>query len=258
MFLVIIIMAMGVVLYYKDYSHKKEVTKLYNEIATQAETIEVQDGVYKKQSLVIANNSTLLSRLAGKNEESFEALKRLDDEISKKDEMILSLTKAKAVWKKDYEALVKATEEKVETAETQSTRTKISFEKNFGYISASGWTLTNPAEAYIRVAQNKPLTLVLALTQDKKSRWSTTVASSEDNVGVDIDISSVNPYMFDMKWYEKVSVDIGIQYAGGMFPYVGTSYALNNGIYFGAGVWGTQNAIGAYGSVGYSWTPFRR
>ena len=79
-------MVMGVVMYYKDTSHKREVTNLYNEIALQAETIEVQEGVFQKQVLVISNTEDLLEKLA---DEHGGALARLQDELNKKDEKIL-------------------------------------------------------------------------------------------------------------------------------------------------------------------------
>ena len=259
--LVIVIMVMGVVMYYKDTSHKKEVTKLYNEIATQAETIEVKEGVYRKQALVISNNRDLLVEIAKESGDRIHSIRSLEKELAKKDEAILSLTRTTAKWKKNYKALVKAkkTEVPKDPEDPDSgKRTKVSFEKDFGYIGVGGYTLTDPAEAYINVKQNRSLRLLLTLSQDKKKRWNASVTSSESNVGIEIDVAAVNPYMFVTKWFEKISVDAGIQYSGGMFPYVGASYSLDNGIYFGSGIWGTTDEVGIYGSVGYSWLPFRR
>lgn len=257
-FLVIIIMVMGCVIYYKDTSHRKKVTKLYNEIAMQAETIEVQDGVFQKQVLTISDTKDLLGRLADEHGGSISLLQK---ELDKKDEKILSLTKTTVHWRKNYEALVKASQTDVPTDPDDPdspTRTKVEFEKDFGYIGVNGYTLTDPAEAFISVKQNRPLMLVLTLSQDRKKRWTSSVASSEDNIEVDVDISAVNPYMFDTKWYEKVSLDAGIQYAGALAPYVGSLYSLDNGVYFGAGVQVTGNQVSYYGSLGYSWAPFRR
>jgi len=68
----------------------------------------------------------------------------------------------------------------------------------------------------------------------------------------------------DTKWYEDVSVDVGLDVQGGMFSSVGISYPTLWGIWANTGWWAgtdygtTYFAQGWYIGLGYSFSPFAK
>jgi len=257
-----LVLALVAVLGYGKYRQDQlqgEMTDLHNQIARQAETIEVKDDIYRKATQEIEALDDVVRAMGAENKHFQKTITDLRKELKKRGEQLLAATQLAAKWKKAYEDEANAhQEEEPPVNPGDPPRVRVIFEKDFGYIGVEGYTLTNPAYAWVRVQQNRALQLVLTLSQRKDGGWNTHVASSEDNVGVDIQLSAVNPYLFRGKWYAKLSVDIGMQIDSSMFPYVGLSYVFDNGIYLSAGAWGTDQEVGPYGTIGYSWRPFAR
>jgi len=244
---------------YIENQMQDEMTVLHNQIAQQAETIEVKDDIYRKATQRIENIQDFLKSLEADNGKFKKTIDELRKELKKRDEELLAATSLAAKWKEAYEAEANANqEEEPPVVPGDPPRVRVNFDKDFGYISVDGYTLTNPAYAWVKVQQNRALRLILTLSQRKDGGWNTHIASSEDNVGVDIQLSAVNPYLFRDKWYEKLSIDVGMQLDTGVFPYVGLSYTFDSGVYVSAGAWGSETKIGPYATIGYSWRPFGR
>jgi hypothetical protein len=183
------------------YYYDNKLVDLQNTIASRDKTIETKDGLYEK--LVIQTKN--LEDLLNSKDKEIIALK---EQLKDKDQELITATSLAVKWKKAYEALVAATQTTIPPSTPDGKeRTKVSFQKDFGYIRVSGYTLTNPAEAFILVKQNRPLKLVVAVSQDKDKIWHTYATSSEENVGIDIQLASVNPYIFEPKWYERVAIN---------------------------------------------------
>lgn len=253
----------GIYLYYKKIQYENEIADLYNKIARQSKTIEVQKDVYEKKTLELRNLNDLLDSLKKDNNVDKKTIERLQEEIKKKDLELLAVNRTAIKWKKAYEAEVKAnqTNEPGEnTDDPKDDRIRVEFEKDFGYVGVKGYTLTNPPIAWLRVQQNRPLFLTMGLTQRPDGGWDTLVSSSEENVQVDVKVSAVNPFILVKKWYEKISVDTGLQVQwNSMSPYVGLSYPVGP-VSVSGGLWGdTENRdVGWYGTINYSWHPFER
>jgi hypothetical protein len=262
-FLVIIIMTMGVVMYMQKRNHDKDVVKLHNKIAMQSKTVEVHKNAYEKATVELDDLESVLRTFeAGKGLDA-KTIKDLRKLIKKRNEEILSTNRLALKWKKAYEAEAEAnqTEEPTDPDDpTSPTRTKVSFEKDFGYLGVNGYTLTNPAYAWVKINQNRPLLLTMTVTQARDGHWSTYVTSSEDNVAADVKLSAVNPYLFKEKWYEKLSLDFGMDLnPSGIYPYAGLSYPIGP-VYISGGLWGDTPSqdIGYYSTINYSWNPFAR
>jgi len=262
--LVVLVMAMGVYFYIQKRSYQNTIVNLHNEIALSSETVEVQKGLYKKATAQIDNLEDSLKAIEALHESDEVVVKALRKEIKDRDEKILAVNRLAAKWKSAYEAEANAHQEDLPPPDHDDTtvppapgRTKITFDKDFGYIGVSGYTLSNPAYAWVKVEQNRPLYLTLAITQSKDKRWSTYVTSSEENVEVDISVSAVNPYILDRRWYEDISVDFGVDFYDSIIASAGASYPIGP-IYLSAGVWGNDADVGPYVSLGYSWNPFAR
>lgn len=255
--LLLVIVSLIVYGYFRQKSYIGTIIQLQNDIANRDHTIEVTTNVYKKATLQVENLKNLLN---GRDSEVAALKKELDKTKSK----ILDLTHAVIRWKKAYEAEVAANQTEVPGTEPGSpSRTKVEFEKDFGYIGVNGYTLTNPPMAYIKVKQNRPLRITLAVTQDKEKKWYTYATSSEENVGIDIELSSVNPYFFKKKWYENIgiNVDTGIgsrNDSNALLTGVGLSYKFNK-FSVGPNVWFTvSDNIDKYYGVNVVWRPFEK
>ena len=182
----------------------REMTRLRNEVAVRDQTIEVQKGVFTKLTIESDNLRKLL-------DSKDEQIQGLTDQLKKSKEDLLVANQLVIKWKKAYEGAVDAHQDPEDPA--QPGRTKVSFQKDWGMIGVKGWTLTNPAEAWVSVNQLRPLKVTVAVSQDKAGAWHTYATSSEENVGIDIALASVNPYLLEPKWYEKIQ--LGASLAGG-------------------------------------------
>lgn len=188
----------------------KEMTRLRNEAASNAQTIEVQKGVFTKLTL---ESNDLRKLLDTKDEQ----IKGLVSQVKKSNEDLLAANQLVVTWKKAYQGALAASQTHIDPVTPgQPGRDKVAFHKDWGAITVKGWTLTNPPEAWLEVAQGRPLKLTVAVTQDDKRQWHTYATSSDDNMNIDIALTAVNPYILEPKWYEKLS--LGVTIAGGAGP----------------------------------------
>ncbi len=234
--------------------HKSKIIELQNEVAKRDVTIEVQKDVYTKLALQTNSMKELLDSTDAE-------LLRLNSELRDRKAEVLAAQKLTIKWKKDFEALVVAiqTEQDGVTPDAP-TRKKVSFSKDFGYILAEGYTLTDPPEAFVRVKQNRPLRLSVVMTQDPDRSWRGYATSSEEDMLVEIGVSAVNPQLLDPKWYEKISLhgDIGI--GNGVLLGLGASYKIGK-FTVGPSVWGTMGLElqpKAYVGITMGVSPFER
>ena len=191
------------------WSNDKEMARLRNEVALRDQTIEVQKGVYTRLSLETEDLKKLL-------DSKDQQVKDLFEQIKKNKEDLLAANQLAVKWKKAYEGALAANQTDIPpdpSNPTGPTRKKVTFSKDWGMIGVSGYTLTDPAEAYVKVEQLKALMLTLAITQDASGAWHSYVTSNDDNTAVDIKIAGVNPHILEPKWYEKIQ--IGASLAGG-------------------------------------------
>ena len=180
-------------------AYEKQLLDMSNSLAERDKTIEVQKGVYDKLTV---QNREVEDLLTSKDTE----IVQLKADLDKAHQDLLTATNLVVQWKKAYEAVVASTQTTVPSDGTHGERVKVSFTKDFGYIGTEGYCLTNPPETYIKIQQNRPLKLTVAIAQDQDKVWHTYTTSSEDNVGVDIQLTGVDPWMMDPKWYSRIGV----------------------------------------------------
>ena len=258
--LIVIISTIGTYQYVQKRSYEKKIAELYNDLAKEKDTVEVQKNLYKKATMQIEDMDQLIKSLKGENDTDKKALVALRAEIKKLNEELLTANRLIIKWKKAYEAEAAAhqsTDTGTDPDDQSDDRIRIDFDHDFGYIGVNGYTLTNPAYAWVSVKQNKPLYLTVAVTQSKDKSWSTYVTSSEENLQVDVILSAVNPYIFNKKWYEKISLDVSIDFASSLDAYAGVSYPFGP-ITMSGGIWGNQDDVSPYLGMSYSWKPFER
>lgn len=254
-----ILLLLGVVVFgaIKKHSYDARMVELQNQIAARDVTIEVSKGVYTKLTLQLHNVEDALNQ-------KDEQVKSLEAELKKRKEELLTATTIAANWKKAYEAEVKAKQTEVPgTNPGDPTRTKVEFDKDFGYIGVKGYTLTNPAMAWVHVQQNRPLKITLAVSQDKEKKWHTYATSSEENVGVDVEVTAVNPYLLQPKWYENIGLSVALgggtnAQGGAALIGLGLDYKIKQ-FTVGPGVWlGISDRVDKYYGINFSWRPFQK
>lgn len=249
----LVVGAIGVAWKYKSY--EKELLNLRNQVATHENTIEVKEGLYTKKATEFENLQKLL-------DESKAEQSKLKIELDKNKAEILGLTEFTVKLKKDYEAKLAAKQTEVPGVDGKPGRTKVEFEKEFGPYKISGFTLTNPGEASLKLAQHRPLRLSLALTQLPDKSWRTYIGSSETDLSVDVQLTSVNPYLLSRKWYERIGV---VAYVGGgnvgdlgAASIIGVGATIDvHKFSVGPAFWLTTHLDKFYG-VSFTWRPFMR
>lgn len=257
----LVTVVVGLVVYglVTEHNHRRELGELRERLATRDKTVEVQKNVYERLAVEHRDLEKLL-------DDSYAEDEALRKQVKQAREDVLSVDRLTVRWRHPYEGQATAhqTEERpISTPGRDGTpehvRSRVDFERDFGYIAVSGHTLTDPAEAFVSVRQARPLRLALALTQGKDRAWHTYVTSSEENVGVDITVASVDPLVLSPRWYEKLSVDTSLGIGGQNFVGgVGLSYRVGK-FDVGPAVWltGGDTVSRLYGAS-LSWRPFQR
>jgi hypothetical protein len=197
-----------------------EISKLSVQLSQSAETLELTTGLYSKKVIAYEN---LAKFLVTKTEDVIALRKQLDDSKSS----LLTAQQLTIKWKKAYEAALAAnqTEEPIpDPVPGDPVRKRIDFNGNLGPIRATGHTITDPAEAYLKLEQVVPLVLTVAVAQNKDGTWTSYVASSDSEVDVKINLAGVNPLILSQKWYQKIWLDLGAVALGDPGASVGLSY----------------------------------
>lgn len=200
-------------------SYEAELARLRNEIASRDQTIEVQKGQFSKLTLELKDVQDALNKSDQKVKDLLVRLDKANQDILAANQLIIK-------WKSAYEGLANANQTDV-PGDGGVVRKRVDFSRSFGLIDVSGYTLTDPAEAFVRVEQVRALYLTLVLSQDESGAWHTDVTSSDDNTAVDISVAAVNPHFFEPRWYQRLGLSATL--AGGM---AGTGF----GMLFGVGV----------------------
>lgn len=249
--LMIALIAVGAVAYFKVKAYEKKITDLQNAIAEKDVTLEVQKQIYAK---LVIQMDDLKSAIDASTEEG----KRLADEVKKNKGELLAVNNALIKLK---EQVAKGTGTQTEVAG----RKKVDFAQDFGYARVAGFTLTDPPEFELKLGQgSKPLKITTALEQLPDGSWKTLTSSSDQNVAVEIGVTAVNPYMLEAKWYEKVKLHLDLGIGSALLGGVGASYQVGE-FDFGPTIWYTavkdanQNYVGgaAFG-LNFSWAPFKK
>ena len=238
---------------YDKNQQDKVVAELQNNIAARDVTIETQKDVYHKLTIQSENLQKLLDTKDGE-------VSRLVGELKKSHEKLLTANSLALSWKRAYEAEVAGNQTDV-PGENGIVRKRVDFEKDFGYIGVKGFTLTDPPEATVRVQQNRPLKISLVVSQDEKGAWHTRASSSEENVGVDVELAAVNPMVLAPRWYEGIGLTLDMGMGSQFLAGAGVTYKFGK-FEVGPRAWFTLSTAGptAGWAVGLQalWHPFAK
>lgn len=235
-------------LVYAGYRHgvnkeKDRIAELSLQLSKSQETLEIQKNLYSKKVVEMSDLTLMLDT----SRSEIVALKHhLEDAQAK----LLVSEQVTLRWKKAYEDYVSAHQTDGPPDDHGVVRKTVEFEGTLGPIHATGFTITDPPEAHLKLEQLVPLILTMNLVQNKDGTWSTFVTSSDDNIGVTIDLAGVNPLVLKEKWYQRIWAEAGASFLGDPAGRVGLRYQMDR---FSVGtdctVWQTGSGCGV--NVGY-------
>lgn len=188
-----------------------EIAKISAQLQQTTETLEIQKGLYTKKAVAYDN---LVILLVGQSDQLTSLKKQLKDSQAE----LLTANQLTLKWKKAYEALLDSQQT------DEGGRKRVDFSGRLGPIKATGHTLTDPPETYLKLEQVDPLRLTIAVAQNKDKTWSTLVTSSDPNIDVQVDLAGVNPLILSQKWYQRIWLDLGAAALGDPAGYVGLSW----------------------------------
>lgn len=235
------------------HSYEKELASLRNEVASKSQTIETQKQVYTK----LAQESKKLQDLVDTQNSE---VRRLQDQLNKQGEDLLTANQLVVKWKKAYEGKANSGQVDIPDPGNPSiVRKKVEFNRDFGMIGVTGWTLTDPPEAWVKVEQLKPLEITLVVSQDADKKWHTYATSSDENTAVDIKLASVNPHVLEPRWYEKIQLNTNLGVGGdGALVGLGVSYQIKQFDLGPAVFFTATDRVERYIGLSFGWRPFQR
>lgn len=229
---------------YATRRYSDRVAELSVQLSKTTETVELTTGLYTKQLIKYDN---LVKLFASVDNAEIKALKKQLDESKAK---LLVAEQVSLRWKKAYEDALAATQTEEPAGDTGVPRKRVDFDGKLGPIHASGHTLTDPPEAFLRLEQTDPLVLTMSVAQNRDKTWVTYVTSSDPNVDVKVDLAAVNPLILKEPWYERIWIDAGATFLGDAAGRVGVRYQFDRLSLGGdCTVWQTGSGCGL--SVGY-------
>jgi hypothetical protein len=227
--------------WWRDRKASDEIADLKTELAKTHDTVMVKEGLYVTEAVKTFKLQALLDTSRA---EVASLARELDDMKAQ----LLTTTQISLGWKKAYEEALKAQQtEEPPTDPGGVPRKRVEFEGNLGPIRATGHTLTDPPEAFLKLEQVTPLLLTVSVAQNKDRTWSTFVTSSDPNVDVKVNLSGVNPLVISPKWYQRIWMDLGAAALGDPAGYLGLSWRGDRfsvgGMCYASG--GSMNGCGA-------------
>ena len=238
------------------HHYEVQLAQLRNQVAARDQTIEVQKGLFSKLTLEVQDTKSLLSS-------KDEQVKALLNQVKTDHEDLLTANQLVVRWKAAYEGKGTSTQTETTDPGTKVVRKRVNFHRDFGTIGVSGYTLTDPADSWLKVEQLKPLQLTVAVSQDKSGAWHSYVTSNDDNQTVDIRVASVDPFLFRPRWYEKIQLNT--VFAGGqsglgfgLLAGVGVSYKFNQFDIGPAVFISISDRIDKYFGATFAWRPFEK
>jgi hypothetical protein len=242
--------------YVKYRGYQNELADLRNQVASKDKTVEELKNTYTK--LAIESDG-----LKASNADLAKLLKKTDQDL-------IAETQARVYWKGKYEYDIahhpaapgdpgSFKPPATQVACTDKPQT-YSGTQDIGLLKLTVDTFTvDPSyQTKLKIEPgSKPLILTLDLTRDAKKQWHQHVQSSDDRIGVEIGINSVNIEPLQLRWYERLKVHIDVGAGNGIIT--GAGGAVQFGAFdLGPSIWAvpTLTPKPFYG-INFSWAPFK-
>ena len=251
-FLSLCLLTAGGFYVYERYSHLKTKRNSNNSIARLEGTIQETTTAYSVRGVELENLRSQNSELQGK----------IDD----RDEEIASLLNVNLKLKNEI-LKSKNAKESEETGPSGEKRARVDFEMRYPDVSNNpllaiyGHTLTNPAYSELSLVWLRAIELDLILAKSGSSyRFYLDTKDSNEFDGHSVKLNlSIDPSVFEKKWYEKLGVGLDISAGEGVQGSFRLFYDVLSDIYFGPNVTLGYDGIKMRKMYGASvgWYPFR-
>lgn len=252
--LMALLVAAAIYGYVKYSSYETELAKLRNQAAKSDKTVEELNGRYTK--------------LAGENDDLKSSDAELQKLYNKTKQDLIAEAQFTAYWKGKYVYEVghkpgqsdpgfKPPATQVACTAEPQTYTGV---QDIGLLKLTVDTYTVDPSYQTKLSVepgSKPLKLTLDLTRDRSKQWHTHVASSDERIGVDIGLNSVNIEPLEEHWYEKLKVHLDAGAGNGVLMGAGASYQVGQ-FDLGPNVWSVPAAgPKPFYGVNFNWAPFK-
>lgn len=201
-------------------SRDDQVADLSSRLAQNEHTVQVKDDLYATQLVEMGNLKGLLDT-------SRSEIRALADQLKDSKSELLTSQELAVRWKKAFEGIAVAHQTDSGPSPTAPgvVRKRVDFERDFGPISVTGHTLTDPAEGEVSVRQTRPLLLTVSVARDGSGRWSSLVTSSEPSMEVGVKLGGVDLGVLpSQSWYQRLWLDLGTAELGDPAVSAGLSY----------------------------------
>jgi hypothetical protein len=241
---------------WEKYSHNKDNQELNNQVAQLEGTIQETQTAYSARGVEIDN-------LKSQNKE-------LQNKINGRDEEIAALGRAVLEWKDKYYKFVDAHGSVVDPsggvveipADCQTClkdlRFKVEFKKEQDNVEVSGFTLTNPAYAEVKLHWTKPLVLDIILARNDSGNFRIYIDPNDASI-VPVSLNlSVDPSVFARKWYEKIMIGTDLGVGTGAITSLRVGYECFNNWIVGPFITAEfDNQFRKFYGASVGWYPFR-
>lgn len=240
----------------RDHQRQAAIVNWQNQVALASKTVEDQKGLFERQAEQL---QSVQSALDSKDPQ----IKELEAQLKARGEQLDNATTLNVQLRKALQAQADAHQTvqppPAGSPPSAAGRIRVDFNHSFDWIGVSGYTLTDPAEAFVTLSPGtRPLKLTAALSKDKQGAFHVYVTSSDANVAADVLVAAVDPSIRDVKWYERVGVVGSVGAADGLL--VGAGLTLDVGRFtVGPMAWLTVNSqVSKFYGVTAVWRPFAR
>ncbi len=186
-------------------SRDDQVADLATRLAQNEQTVEIKEGLYATKLVEMKDLRTLV-------DQDRSEMKALREQLSESRSELLSTQEVAVRWKRAFEGSVTArqTDAGPSPSDPAIVRKRVEFDRDFGPISVSGHTLTDPPEGVVSIRQTRPLLLTVNIARDKAGRWSSLVTSSEPTMEAQVKLGALDLSVLPSpSWYQRIWVDIG-------------------------------------------------
>jgi hypothetical protein len=241
---------------WEKYSHAKDTQAFNNQVAKLEGTIKETETAYSTRGIEVED-------LKSQNKE-------LQNKIKSRDEDIAALGQAVLQWKDKYYKITDAHGSFTDTsggvieipADCQTClsglRLKVDFKQEQDNVEVSGFTLTNPAYAEIKLHWTKPLVLDIILAKNDSGDFRIYVDPNDASVVPTSLNLSVDPSVFSHKWYEKIMIGADIGAGTGVITSLRLGYECFNNWIIGPFITAEfDNQFRKFYGASVGWFPFR-
>lgn len=251
-------LSLGSFIFYQNKKHNTEVRNLHNKLALSEQLVRETKDAWSSRAIEVEN-------LKSENAQLQKVIKNNDEEI-------FAISQVSLRWQNKYYQIRDARQTIVSALAAsqpaslsvycadciKDLRFRVDFNQTQDDLKVSGYTVTNPPEAFVNLEWQKDLTLNLTLTRDKSKSFKVYLDSKSNSV-IPVSLNlKIDPSILERKWYEKIGVGadiLGSQY--GFATSIRAFYAVKSNLFVGAAV--QMQFVGQFQSfygVSVGWLPF--